>query len=444
MMPRHQAWEKEALVSTHKEVLDISKAKGMKYEDAFDELIKQKFNNHTFDYIILDAQKNIVRSSTKLKIYNDMSQIELKGTKVFNDWQISNSVGIYVREDRYLFIFSRFPPPTMRRVINFLFKNDQQYFSTVKKFIDGLGFAFFMYFFILFCVLGGVYKFINKLLKNIVRSGDTVIQNIKNGETEQYINEDSSGVLGDIIHSFNQLAIDLQKKIISLKEKESQSKILLQEITHDFKTPISSITSNSENLIAVSKENESIKIGKKINNEAVYIDKLLDDLLFLSELVDWRKSTRTSVFNVEVLINDEIDTLDFKNLDVELNVNSHYELFGSQIHFKRMIRNLLDNSIRYASTKIDINVKKNNNSLEISVIDDGPGFANEDIMKNFGIKSINRNQSKSEKGHLSLGLGSVIVKKIAEQFRGDVQVMNAKPSGAHVLIRIPLNAILKL
>ena len=109
-----------------------------------------------------------------------------------------------------------------------------------------------------------------------------------------------------------------------------------------------------------------------------------------------------------------------------------------------MLRNTVENAVSFAVKKVRIEVWAEGNRLLISIQDDGKGFT-VDALEAFGTRRMTRYLGSNDDGsRLSVGLGSVIIKTIAEAHHGSVKVKNQMgPSGqvlgACVIIALPLS-----
>ena len=241
-----------------------------------------------------------------------------------------------------------------------------------------------------------------------------------------------------------------QAQDIILKQ-ERGLRDLLQELTHDLKTPLASIYSLTQNL--KNQRSGSFKENSQqldvLNREVVYFQKLLEDLLFLSGLVSSGSTTTEKEFNLSNIILDIAEVVEEKSgRDIELNCLDDLSYCADPFLFRRMIRNLLDNAIKYSRQKIMVTVYVKNKLLFIEIKDDGPGLSEEKI-ETYGRKQRSRfmNNIHSIENtdnnmppycEVSLGLGSVIVSNIVKKFGGQLTIQNAPKAGALITISLPV------
>jgi K+-sensing histidine kinase KdpD len=106
--------------------------------------------------------------------------------------------------------------------------------------------------------------------------------------------------------------------------------------------------------------------------------------------------------------------------------DNHPQILGDSHLITRLFRNAFDNASRYAVNSITVKVYDQKDRVEILIIDDGPGLS-EESLQSFG-KRRERRQRKDEHD-FSLGLGSVIMKTIAQVHGGSVEMINSLSHG---------------
>jgi two-component system OmpR family sensor kinase len=110
-------------------------------------------------------------------------------------------------------------------------------------------------------------------------------------------------------------------------------------------------------------------------------------------------------------------------------------LYGSPDHFRRILRNLLDNAVRYASNTIFLSLTVIEDRVILSVEDDGPGIPASDrewILQRF--RHVKRNRGQRQQGP---GLGLAIVRSLVLQYGGEVTVSDSPLGGAKFVVTLP-------
>jgi signal transduction histidine kinase len=173
--------------------------------------------------------------------------------------------------------------------------------------------------------------------------------------------------------------------------------------------------------------------------------------LVLAQVSEPRYRLSQTKVNIQSLLGEEVEGLPIKTtadgartkkISMELP-DDDCEIVGDAHLLRRMVRNILVNAMSFAREKIVVRLEPHPHQLEIIFEDDGPGF-NDEALHSFGERRISR-MLASDPGlskRLSVGLGSVIVKTVAQLHRGTVQVSNRRGpdgsvAGARVKIELP-------
>ncbi len=227
------------------------------------------------------------------------------------------------------------------------------------------------------------------------------------------------------------------KKVTQIKED------FFNNMTHEFKTPLSSIRLASR----VLRKNHDIEksklyhdiIEKESKNLELQIDKLLD----FSLLDNNENKLDFEVINLHELISEVPQKLkvliDNKKAEILLDLQSNkYTIQGDYYHLSNSISNLVENSLKYNNENITIWISTypKNNSLYISVKDNGIGIEPQfqaHIFNRF-YRANKNNQYKTQ----GFGIGLSYVKNIVESHKGKIQINSNYQNGCEFIIQIPL------
>lgn len=247
-----------------------------------------------------------------------------------------------------------------------------------------------------------------KLVKKIEHLKDKV-DNISNDEYQdhyKYSEDDELKVLSD--------AIDEMR--ITLKEQEEYKNQMYQNISHDFKTPLTVIKSYIE---AIDDGIETTEKGLTIiSDEVMKLESKVHSLLYLNKLnyIKDFKEFRSSKTDVALVIRKAAKDykLQAPNVKWEISIDKNSMFTGTEDMWEAVIYNLLGNFVRYADKKIKVTVKKNT----ITLYNDGPN-----IDPNI-LSDIFTPYKKGINGQFGLGLS--IVKKTIFYCGYEITVKNEK------------------
>ena len=241
-------------------------------------------------------------------------------------------------------------------------------------------------------------------------------------------------------------AREKQEAAILAKNEQLRAN-LLRAISHDLRTPLTSISGNASNLI---EGGNSLDASTR---QQLYTD-IYDDSMWLINLVENLLSvTRLEENEVRLNLTDELvcDVVEEallhvsrKKLEHTISVEYEDELVLARMESRlimQVIINLVDNAIKYTpqGSHIWIEVKKEDAFVRISVKDDGQGISDETKDRIFDMFYIG--SKKVVDSHRSLGLGLSLCKTIVKAHKGTMEVLDNVPKGSIFTFTLPLKEV---
>lgn len=230
--------------------------------------------------------------------------------------------------------------------------------------------------------------------------------------------------------------------ITDIKKLENMRSQFVANISHELKTPLTSIKGFAETLRYVDDEETRNKFLSIIDEESDRLARLLEDILSLYE-IEQKRITVLKEFNVDreiekvnLLLEEQAKK---KGVKIFLETQSSCMLMGDKDKFKQMLLNLLSNSIKYTEKGGKVRVKSytENMNLVIEVQDNGIGISEEDLPRIFErFYRVDKARSRESGG---TGLGLAIVKHIVKLYGGDIIVTSQLEVGSKFVITIPIN-----
>lgn len=211
------------------------------------------------------------------------------------------------------------------------------------------------------------------------------------------------------------------------KKAAAIRKEFVANVSHELKTPLTSISGFIETLQAGAAENPEIRTRfiDIIAIETARLKRLIEDLLVLSD-IESKKETAECAFNVKDAINSTVETLDpiaaDKNITILTELEEKINITGSVDRFCQMMMNLIENAIKYSDDggRIWIKAYEDDDEITVLVRDEGIGIAPEHHERLFErFYRVDKSRSKKAGG---TGLGLSIVKHIAALFGADLKV----------------------
>lgn len=221
------------------------------------------------------------------------------------------------------------------------------------------------------------------------------------------------------------LALAIEDMRISLINQEKYRNQMYQNISHDFKTPLTVIKSYVE---AVEDEVEDEKTALQvIKQQTNKLEQKVHSLLYLNKL-DYLKSSKIKdvvLVDMEAIVQAEVEKFKFHRKDINfvVEIDKKAKYYGTNEHWETIFDNLLGNFMRYTNTTIKITVKPN----KIILYNDGENIDN-DLLE--GIFTPFRKGIKGE-----FGLGLSIVKKTLNIMDYDITIRNEKKGVSFIITK---------
>ncbi|WP_244833241.1 HAMP domain-containing sensor histidine kinase [Clostridium sp. BJN0001] len=248
--------------------------------------------------------------------------------------------------------------------------------------------------------------------------------------------------------SFDQkigLVINFQD-ITDMKRVELMRSQFVANVSHELKTPLTSIKGFAETLRIVNDDKTRNKFLDIINNEAERLTRLINDILVLSN-IESNLVCDVDEFLPDTVLDTVFDMV--KDMAIKKNVKINYEsdnselILGDKDKFYQMTLNLIENAIKYSDPQkdektIDVKSYSKNRFYYFIVSDNGIGIPEEDISRIFE-RFYRVDKSRKKGGTGGTGLGLAIVKHIVKTFNGNLDVKSEITKGSTFTVIIPVN-----
>ncbi|MCR4898930.1 MAG: HAMP domain-containing histidine kinase [Acholeplasmatales bacterium] len=346
-----------------------------------------EYKSENYNFYLTDNQLNDILDSIEEKIDDSTSFFNYENKKTIGDRTI-----YYSYETRGISDISG------TRDYKIIITDDQQQRSYVKNMVVKLSITFFL---IILLSISAIYIWSIKLTNRIKRIQNHILSLPKNNYDKSYI-DDSEDEIGELSRALDKMRLDLQQN-----EKTKQE--MLQNLSHDFKTPIAVIKSYAESINDGMADNNTANI---IINEADKLTHKVKRLLQYNSLEYLEKNEEFYDVSMKELILEIVETFKFQT-DIKFDLNLEDVNFkGYRENWYTVVDNIIDNAKRYAKTTIKIILKPN----KLCIYNDG-----EHIDEKF-INSEFKPYEKGSKGQF--GLGMSIVSKTVDFFGMKLKVAN--------------------
>ncbi|WP_264509343.1 sensor histidine kinase [Flavobacterium sp. N1719] len=230
--------------------------------------------------------------------------------------------------------------------------------------------------------------------------------------------------------------------IIQQKKYSELQRDFINNMTHEFKTPLSSILLASSYL----NKQDAIRDNKKLHdyteiiiNQSKKLNHHIEKVLNIAKSDESPLALQPEKLQLLPLLEEAADSIRLKNdqLVVSINANRDYTIEADRFHFSNIIYNLIDNSVKYCdiTPNIQITVNEDRNGLRLDFSDNGIGVAPKNL--NLIFDKFYRVADKKSNEVNGFGLGLFYVKKICTQHQWKISAQNNKEQGLTISIQIP-------
>lgn len=238
-------------------------------------------------------------------------------------------------------------------------------------------------------------------------------------------------------------AVALLEDITELRNLEQMRTDFAANVTHELKTPLTSIKGFVETLQAGAIEDPEMakRFLDIISMEADRLTRLINDVLSLSSMENGRVRVTTERLNLGKHAQDVCMMLENsakqKNISLVLDVQDDTFVNANQDHIKQLLINLIDNAIKYTLNdgRVSVRVVHEGENVMLRVKDTGIGIAQEHIPRLFErFYRVDKGRSRNMGG---TGLGLAIVKHIVMDMNGQIDVQSELNVGTEFTVTLP-------
>lgn len=239
-------------------------------------------------------------------------------------------------------------------------------------------------------------------------------------------------------------AVEIQK----LKDEEKRKEDFLKMVSHELKTPITSIKGYVQFLLSILEEDkdlipDSIPLNTSLERIDVQIDRLsrlISEMLDLSRLEDNRLVFQNKVFSINDFVEETIQDINQSRTGQRIKIEHKFKcnINADKDRIGQVLINLITNSIKYSPNDhpVEVKIEKGENHfVKVSVKDRGIGIAENDIQKIFN--RFYRVTGKNEDTYAGFGIGLFLSNEIIQRHNGTISVKSKLGEGSVFSFSLP-------
>lgn len=365
------------------------------------------------------------------KIEDTLPEYGSYNTNIDGGLYINGRIPYLVKQHDFLFSDGE---PGSAYIVSYVDQLMPQTRTTIMQAILSILVVFFLTAVILIIWLyAGILKPINKLkaATNRVKEGDLNFRLEKTGEDE----------IGELSEDFEEMRAHLKTEIDARVQYEQDLRNLIGNISHDLKTPLTTIKGYAEGIIdgVAGTPEKKEKYLRTIRNKAEDMTRLVEELALYTQ-IDCKsypyyfEKVRLTNFFSDCIEEDE-PVLEQKNIEIVLEnqLSGSDEVYADREQLKRITMNIIGNAVKYLSKesgKITIALTEEEKHIRTEITDTGAGIAAEELPHIF--ERFYRGDTSRNSGKGGSGLGLAIVKQIVEDHGGTIRATSKEGEGTTV------------
>ena len=223
------------------------------------------------------------------------------------------------------------------------------------------------------------------------------------------------------------LADTLNRMLDRLQRASSRQRAFVADAAHELRTPLASMRTQLEVSLAHPGSADWPQVVAAALEDNLRLARTVDDLLVLARLDERHVDASAGTVDLGDLVRQVAGRVEGSGLALRVHVAGEVSVAGDAAALDRVVRNLLDNALRHANSRVEVSVEATNGWVVLVVADDGPGIPAADRERVF--ERFTRLDDARSHDSGGTGLGLAIVREIVRAHRGEVTVEDAAPDG---------------
>lgn len=277
-----------------------------------------------------------------------------------------------------------------------------------------------------------LFRWITRPLSDLRQAAETVSQ----GELSARVPETSIDELGALAKSFNQM-------IARLDDQQRLRKQMVADIAHELRTPLSVMQATLEAMLDGVLKPDTSEL-RNLHSEARRLARLVDDLRTLSLADEGRLELELEPVDIgglaEQVVGQTSSAAEARQITLQTDIEQSIPpIMADGDRLIQVLTNLLSNALRYTPENghVTVRLMKTGSNLRLSVADDGPGIAPEDMPLVF--ERFWRGDKSRSRGSGGSGIGLAIARQLVEMHGGTVGVESQVRHGATFWLELPIH-----
>jgi signal transduction histidine kinase len=232
------------------------------------------------------------------------------------------------------------------------------------------------------------------------------------------------------------LARTMNDMLGRLDAAATKQRRFVADASHELRSPLAAIRTTLEVGLAHPDTAPWPVIAERAAQQSARLEDLIQQLLLLAKADEHQLAVQQRAVDMGALLREVVASTPARHLDIDLDAAPGLTVVGNPDHLLRLLRNVIDNAVRYAGSRVGITATTVADEVRIEIDDDGPGIPIEDRERVFD--RFVRLDNSRERGSGTAGLGLAITREIALAHRGRIAIDDSPADGTRVVITLPL------
>ncbi|HYP96709.1 MAG TPA: ATP-binding protein [Mycobacterium sp.] len=235
------------------------------------------------------------------------------------------------------------------------------------------------------------------------------------------------------------LAATMNRMLERLESARNSQRRFVSDASHELRSPITTIRQHAEVALAHPDRVTAAELAEVVLAEQQRMHRLVEDLLLLARVDEHVPLTRAAVDLDDLAFEEGHRLRSTTSKRVDTSGVKAVRVQGDADALRRMVRNVGENAVRHASSRVDVTLVERGEEVVLTIDDDGPGIPATErarVLQRF--VRLDEARSRDEGGS---GLGLSIVDEVVRAHGGSMSIEQSPLGGARIVITLPVQAV---
>jgi signal transduction histidine kinase len=231
------------------------------------------------------------------------------------------------------------------------------------------------------------------------------------------------------------LAATMNRMLVRVDESAQRQRRLVADVSHDLQGPLATQRVSLELALAAPGSVDPGLLRRDVLGATDEMERLVDDLLVLAAADEGAPAVTSAVDLDAIVLEEAARARQSGTAAIDTTQVSAGPVRGNPSELRRVVRNLVDNAVTHASSRVQVRLDTHDGQVVLDVADDGPGVPEEE--RELVFERFHRGDPARTRGAPGTGLGLAIARSLAERTGGRVELLEGGP-GATFRLTLPL------